>query len=49
MCVFVIYKDVKLKFILCFVDRICFGEMDNLDLEKFENREGLSLIKMVEK
>lgn len=23
--------------------------MDNLDLEKFENREGLSLIKMVEK
>lgn len=49
MRVFVIYKDVKSKSILCLVDRICFGETDNPDSEKSENREGLSPTKTAEK
>lgn len=49
MRVFVIYKDVKSKSILCLVDRICFGETDNPDSEKSENREGLSPTKTTEK
>lgn len=43
------HKDVKSKSTLCLVDRICFGETDNPDSEKSENREGLSPTKTAEK